>query len=261
MAVDHVARNMAMDAGGVAAPVDITQIVTEAVSKIVADAPEDFDTLKEMSDWIASHEDSAAAMNSAIMQNAADIVAVETQQTEQSEAISDASEGVDLNRSTLGYQRKNLLKNIAVTKTQEGVTFTVTDDGSVTVNGTATSTTWFTLSDSNKIFSGRYNLTSVIVGYEDNLMVVIAPKTVIGGVILNSTQGAKELSSMDGLFYAIRIKNGFTADNITIYPMLRYADITDDTYEPYNPSVQEQINALVERISALESNETSIIST
>lgn len=43
--------------------------ITEKVAEIVADAPEDFDTLKEMSDWIDSHEDSAAAMNSAIQAN------------------------------------------------------------------------------------------------------------------------------------------------------------------------------------------------
>lgn len=44
--------------------------ITEKVAEIVSDAPEDFDTLKEMSDWIASHEESAAAMNSAIQANA-----------------------------------------------------------------------------------------------------------------------------------------------------------------------------------------------
>lgn len=44
--------------------------ITEKVAEIVADAPEDFDTLKEISDWIDSHEDSAAAMNSAIQANA-----------------------------------------------------------------------------------------------------------------------------------------------------------------------------------------------
>lgn len=43
--------------------------ITEKVAEIVADAPEDFNTLKEMSDWIDSHEDSAAAMNTAIQQN------------------------------------------------------------------------------------------------------------------------------------------------------------------------------------------------
>ena len=43
--------------------------ITEKVAEIVADAPQDFDTLKEISDWIDSHEDSAAAMNSAIKAN------------------------------------------------------------------------------------------------------------------------------------------------------------------------------------------------
>ena len=40
--------------------------ITTKVAEIVAGAPEDFDTLKEMSDWIASHEHSAAEMNSEI---------------------------------------------------------------------------------------------------------------------------------------------------------------------------------------------------
>ena len=37
-----------------------------------------------------------------------------------------------------------------------------------------------------------------------------------------------------------------------IKPMLRYADIVDDTYEPYQPSLQEQINELTTRVLALE---------
>lgn len=34
--------------------------ISEKVAEIVSNAPEDFDTLKEISDWIESHEDSAA---------------------------------------------------------------------------------------------------------------------------------------------------------------------------------------------------------
>ena len=48
---------------------EVDQAVTNGVARIVAGAPEDFDTLKEMSDWISSHETSAAAMNSAISDN------------------------------------------------------------------------------------------------------------------------------------------------------------------------------------------------
>lgn len=47
--------------------------IMEKVAEIVAGAPADFDTLKEMSDWIANHEGSAAAMNSAINANAENI--------------------------------------------------------------------------------------------------------------------------------------------------------------------------------------------
>lgn len=45
-------------------------IAAEEVAKVVANAPEDFDTLKEMSDWLSGHETDAAGMNSAIQDNA-----------------------------------------------------------------------------------------------------------------------------------------------------------------------------------------------
>ena len=51
--------------------------VADAVAQIVADAPEAYDTLKEISDWISSHSGDASEMNSAIQQNAADIDTLE----------------------------------------------------------------------------------------------------------------------------------------------------------------------------------------
>ena len=47
----------------------VAKTVDDAIAAVVASAPEDFDTLKEMSDWIAGHEDDAATMNSAISAN------------------------------------------------------------------------------------------------------------------------------------------------------------------------------------------------
>ena len=35
-----------------------------------------------------------------------------------------------------------------------------------------------------------------------------------------------------------------TVENITLYHMLRYTGISDDTYEPYKPSVEERLAAL-----------------
>lgn len=44
----------------------VSKQVADAVAQIVSDAPEAYDTLKEISDWITSHASSASAMNSAI---------------------------------------------------------------------------------------------------------------------------------------------------------------------------------------------------
>ena len=45
---------------------EISKEITNKVTELIADAPEDFNTLKEISDWISTHEESAAAMNSKI---------------------------------------------------------------------------------------------------------------------------------------------------------------------------------------------------
>lgn len=56
----------------------VAKQVSDAVAKIVADAPEAYDTLKEISDWISSHADDASAMNSQITTNKNDIAALKT---------------------------------------------------------------------------------------------------------------------------------------------------------------------------------------
>lgn len=58
--------------------------ITSKVAEIVADAPEDFNTLKEMSDWISSHENDASAMNSAIQTNATNISDLQTGKVDKS---------------------------------------------------------------------------------------------------------------------------------------------------------------------------------
>jgi len=51
----------------------VSKAVSDGIASVVADAPASFDTLKEISDWISEHADSAAAMNTAIQTNAANI--------------------------------------------------------------------------------------------------------------------------------------------------------------------------------------------
>jgi hypothetical protein len=43
--------------------------ISDQIAKVVANSPEDFDTLKEISDWISGHSSDATSMNSAISGN------------------------------------------------------------------------------------------------------------------------------------------------------------------------------------------------
>ena len=56
----------------------ISQAVADGIATVVANAPDSFDTLKEIADWINTHSDSASAMNSQIKANKDDIAALQT---------------------------------------------------------------------------------------------------------------------------------------------------------------------------------------
>lgn len=56
----------------------VNKKVADAVAAIVAEAPEAYDTLKEISDWISSHASDASAMNSQINTNKTDIESLKT---------------------------------------------------------------------------------------------------------------------------------------------------------------------------------------
>ena len=47
----------------------VNKTVADAIATIVAEAPESFDTLKEIADWISGHEQDATGMNSSIKAN------------------------------------------------------------------------------------------------------------------------------------------------------------------------------------------------
>ena len=59
--------------------------VIREVAKIIAGAPEDFNTLKELSDWLSTHGTEAAKMNSDIKENA-NAIAAEKRRAEEEEA-------------------------------------------------------------------------------------------------------------------------------------------------------------------------------
>lgn len=62
--------------------------ISDQIAKVVANSPEDFDTLKEISDWISSHSEDASAMNSAILSNTAAIKTLDFINAEETVSIS-----------------------------------------------------------------------------------------------------------------------------------------------------------------------------
>lgn len=56
----------------------VKKAVSDAVASIVNGAPEAYDTLKEISDWISSHASDAAGMNSQIKTNKEDVAKLKT---------------------------------------------------------------------------------------------------------------------------------------------------------------------------------------
>lgn len=137
---------------------------------------------------------------------------------------------------------KNLLQNTATSQTIKGVAFTVNSDSSVTCNGTATATTFFTIMMT--INQGTYIVSGAPVGCNSETpYVTIRLRTPFGGGDVppfdNNDFGTgvtliSKKNNNNDYFYKIRVPAGYTCDNLTFYPMIRKADIEDDTYEPYH---------------------------
>lgn len=74
---------------------DVTKEISDKIAEVVSDAPESFNTLKEISDWIAGHEDDASAMNSAISDNKTAITALQTGKADKNEIPTTVAELTD----------------------------------------------------------------------------------------------------------------------------------------------------------------------
>lgn len=268
---------------------DIEKIVSEKIAEVVADSPEDFDTLKEISDWIYTHENSAAAMNTAIQENTNSITSLTTEMNnkansddvydktaadntflgvnatavkstadENGENIANnfaaVKNDIAVNKSTLGTQCKNLLKHTAVTTTINGVTFTVNSDGTITANGTATANAIFKFA-SFTLEAGTYKYSglSIAPSMSTANMSVFRMSDWVGLCAL-AEKDTFTITADTKIECRAVIYNGYTANNVVFYPMLRYADITDDTYEPYSDNVDERITENVSDITANKSD-------
>lgn len=128
---------------------------------------------------------------------------------------------------------KNLLQNKASSVTKQGLTYTVNENGSVSVSGTAIANSYLELSvaktfASATIMSGCPSNTGLTID-------VITPSQ----TYVDSGSGVVIPANATITAIRLRVANGTSVTNATFYPMLRHASIIDDTYVPYGMSNAE----------------------
>ena len=166
------------------------------------------------------------------------------------DSLASRVQGVALNRQTLGYSKKNLFKNTAKSTTENDVTFTVNDDGSVTVNGTATDNIWKTLGIFTPTPNETYVFDSAVNSEIVNWNYVCYIKDIDGSGRWHAENGGYKFTPTTNHHVTCRIyiTSGTTVENITFYPMIRSADITDGTYEPYVDDVDTRLQKIDDSI-------------
>lgn len=182
-------------------------------------------------------------------------------------SIAKMSEQISLTRSALGYQTKNLLIPVASSKAIKGITYTVNEDYSVTANGTATDTSTFVLEyvrnfsdtrkaliDERKVILSGCPSGGSSVHYRVQMYRSPSDTVIDYGFGIEFTFDTS--SMVETANFAIIIFKNQTVDNLTFYPMLRYAEIEDDTYEPPKLTVDERLAVLEEKFAALEGSIT-----
>lgn len=131
---------------------------------------------------------------------------------------------------------KNLFKNIATTETLNGVTFTVYDDGTVKVNGTASAVTEKKVSEKLGSFltdGQQYILNGCPANGSDSTYKLYDGSSNDNWNDYGDGVTVTYSSSLANKSIYIRIANGATVSNLTFKPMLRLATDTDPTYQPY----------------------------
>ncbi len=153
------------------------------------------------------------------------------------EVVNTVKEQDVLFKQTLGYTKKNLLKNGATSKTVSGVTFTINEDKSITVNGTATAQARF------------YFTTGLVFDFDTILTIDGCSNDGVSAWCSNANYfgGNKKISANTsyGEFF-LYVNSGVTVTNVTVYPMIRSADISDGIYEPYMDDINVRLETLEE---------------
>ena len=131
-------------------------------------------------------------------------------------------------------KRRNLLQPVYITQTINGVTFTVNDDGSVTINGTATSRAQYSITRTTasrpQAFAGQTFTLFNVEGADQSFYSYAM--SVEQDIRLDSSSKTFTMTQDDTLYIAIAVLAGKTVNNVTVYPQLELGSVAT-AYEPY----------------------------
>lgn len=148
-------------------------------------------------------------------------------------------------KSTVGWNGKNLLKPKKASGTSEtGISYAVDENG-CKLNGTASSN-FFVEYGTITLPQGSYVYTDEVATSNNTyfMNVIPNPSTGSGNLNINNKPFTFSLSTETTLTFMAHVRGGQTVNNLLFKPMIRDASITDDTYEPYHESVEEEITQI-----------------
>ncbi len=177
----------------------------------------------------------------------------------------------DYNTWSTGLYRKNLLEysvtyyagatespdfgdfNHSDVTSSQGVTYTKAKDGSITASGHTWNQNTRCYLYKGKIPDRWIGRALTLTGTPpDSDCCIYVHYNIVGSsfIAVDDGQGATftfdpSISSECEIYIHIHYREDAVSD-LTFYPMLRYADVDDDTYEPLLPSIQEQLDTLSE---------------
>lgn len=172
------------------------------------------------------------------------------------EPVMNAVYDIALNRQTLGYTKKNLLKLDSRSGSYNGITHSSdVEKGTITFNGTFNGSAFFIYNSKFYLKAGTYILSGCPAGGNDgqtNYYRQTVRKVYSDGSGSDNNDygnGNKITVTQedvdDGVYFNLII--GIFAEfpqNLTFRPMIRSADIEDDTFEPYVDDVKTRLDAL-----------------
>ena len=138
--------------------------------------------------------------------------------------------------TTTGKQLINLNQPV---KTTCGITFTPNEDGSISISGTAVAEAYYIFDNGNNVTNIGTELTASVYGCDKAYMVVgyfKADNTVVNDIITvgnGTSHNFTYPTEAAATRIFLGVNNGATV-NTKVYPMVRLASISDDSFESYS---------------------------